>query len=259
MPALVKYGHSSPGFATDTAIDAAGSGVSPAASWNVTAYRPSAWPAVTVTGALAVLVPPTCSVPLVGLTDTPSLAVAVQVTVSGLAVMLVTLTDAAADSPGAMISPAPGLVEVNALRWPVPSDGGAASWPAAQEVFGLEPRAKSSLPPLARSPKSTQAFCQFLPFTLRLWTYGVSSAASGALMVSVLPPARCRAAFWKTGLPNTSVGVPGVSGYMPSSDQTYQELMAPRSSLPNWPTGASKYSCCWAWRTTCWVFHGLPT
>ncbi len=52
--------------------------------------------------------------------------------------------------------------------------------------------------------------------------------------------------------------MPGVSGYMPSDDQTYQELIAPRSSLPKEPTGALKYSFCCAWRTASWVFHGWP-
>src|SRR5437899_7566064 len=82
--------------------------------------------------------------------------------------------------------------------------------------------------------------------------------AFAAEIVRVLPLASVTTALVKTGLPSTSVSVPGVSGYMPSSLQTYQELIAPRSSLPNWPTGASKYSFCCAARTVCCVLYGAP-
>ncbi len=63
-----------------------------------------------------------------------------------------------------------------------------------------------------------------------------------------------------SGLPSAMSAVPGVFGYMPIADQTYQALIVPRSSLPTPQlAGLFGHSSFWTWRTFCWVFHGWPT
>lgn len=74
-------------------------------------------------------------------------------------------------------------------------------------------------------------------------TYGTPSAAAGASMVSVLPELPTdTTAVGNSGLPMARSAVPGISGYKPSADQTYQALISPRSSLPGMPPGASDHN-----------------
>src|SRR5690348_2768620 len=53
----------------------------------------------------------------------------------------------------------------------------------------------------------------------------------------MLPWVRWMMIFEKRGLPSTSSARPGISGYIPIADQTYQEDISPRSSLPGMPFG----------------------
>nr|WP_279579208.1 hypothetical protein [Fodinicola feengrottensis] len=82
------------------------------------------------------------------------------------------------------------------------------------------------------------------------------SAACGALIVNVLPLGRVITACEKSGLPSARSAVPGVSGYMPSAENTYQELISPRSSLPARPPGASVQIWSCTCRTIRWVWYG---
>src|SRR6185437_16445906 len=108
-----------------------------------------------------------------------------------------------------------------------------------------------------RPSSVTYVCCVVCPSTRRAWMYGAASPAFGALIVSVLAPAWTTAEV-NNGALSASIGTPGVCGYRPSVAQTYQELMAPRSSLPGSPPGVGEYSAETICRTTRCVSHGAP-
>ncbi len=76
--------------------------------------------------------------------------------------------------------------------------------------------------------------------------------------MSVLPEGRVICSWVNIGLPRARSEVPGVSGYMPSADQTYQELISPRSSLPASPDGVFFQIWSWTLRTVDCVWYGRP-
>src|SRR4051794_4654393 len=261
MPSLVSYGHSAPALATATRSVAL-----PSAAplvWSVrakvTGKVPSLEPAVTWTFVSALPEAATGSEPDAVSSVTPEGAVAFQSAVTALLPRLVSFSVPSPDAPGCRTRPSlVGPVAASTRSPPVVSDGGAADGSDAQEVSGCVPRVKSSVPAPVNCWYVSQEAFHSLPLTARDCTYGASGAACGALICTALPLARVTLATGNAGLPSTRVSAPGVSGYMPSSDQTYQELIAPRSSLPKEPTGALKYSFCWASRTAACVFHGSP-
>src|SRR2546423_7869164 len=57
-------------------------------------------------------------------------------------------------------------------------------------------------------------------------------------VIVTLPPGRCTRIDGKDGPCKASVSAPGVAGYMPIADHTYQADVAPRSSLPGRPPAA---------------------
>ena len=94
------------------------------------------------------------------------------------------------------------------------------------------------------------------PSTRRACTYGRSAAAPGASTTIRRPGPASTSACGNSGEPSTSSGTPGVCGYSPSADHTYQELIAPTSSLPGSPPGVALYSSVMMRRTVAWVCQG---
>jgi hypothetical protein len=115
-----------------------------------------------------------------------------------------------------------------------------------------------SVPPAVIAPVGTYALFHAEPFQVADWMYGALSAAPLPLIVRVLPLGSVMTSWVNIGEPSARSEVPGVSGYMPSADQTYHELISPRSSLPARPPGASVQIWSWICRMVSWVWYGSP-
>ena len=79
--------------------------------------------------------------------------------------------------------------------------------------------------------------------------YGASAAAPFARMEMSLPWGRSISMRGNSGEARASSARDGTWGYMPSAEKTYQEDIAPRSSLPGMPAGSVDHSCRIAART----------
>lgn len=96
------------------------------------------------------------------------------------------------------------------------------------------------------------------PLTAREWTYGVFAAACGAWIEMSLPCGRLISILGNRGDARTSSARDGTWGYMPSAAKTYQEDIAPRSSLPGMPPGRVDQRLVIAARTVSCVLCGAP-
>src|SRR5215216_2395566 len=83
------------------------------------------------------------------------------------------------------------------------------------------------------SPYRSQLRLVGVPLTLTLCTY---VAVEPPLICSV-PLGRVIVMDGNSGPCSASTSAPGVGGYMPRADHTYQADVAPRSSLPGRPPG----------------------
>jgi hypothetical protein len=198
-------------------------------------------------------------VPLAGVTDSPCCAVAAQVTVAGSDVPRVLSSSAltVVDEPGDSRT-WPGLTS-NAARvlggnWtgPAPNEGGASSAAVPQWVSGEADSVKSRW---RVRPRSIQVCWVGRPSAVRPVTYGLPAPLASIVRS---PSAPWMTARGNCGAPSTTMGTPGVCGYTPSAAHTYQELIAPRSSLPGSPPGAVEYSWLVISWTTCCVRQGAP-
>ncbi len=88
-----------------------------------------------------------------------------------------------------------------------------------------------------------------LPSTFRDWMYGASAAAPFARISMSLPCGRSMTTRGNSGEARTSSAREGTCGYMPSAEKTYQDDIAPRSSLPGMPPGCVDHSFVIAART----------
>jgi hypothetical protein len=104
-------------------------------------------------------------------------------------------------------------------------------------VSGVLDRLKSSWPPRVATDSGSPVLVKGCPFSCTPVTYGVLSPAAGALMLIAPPLPRWTTACWNSGLPSARSARPGVTGNTPSADHTYQDDIAPRSSLPGSPFG----------------------
>src|SRR5262245_17277421 len=64
--------------------------------------------------------------------------------------------------------------------------------------------------------------------------------------------------FENSGLPRIISARPGIIGYIPIEEKTYQADIVPRSSLPGMPRVVVVHSVSSTWRTTCCVLAGSP-
>ena len=210
-------------------------------------------------------VPPAAAVTVAvaGVNVRPAAALACQVTVAGtVPAELSTRTSTVDGCPGASRT-CPGCTVTKARvvggkrTGPAPNDGGASSRPVPRCVSGVAARLKSSRV-APRSGSGSQLCPVGRPLIRNACTYGRSAAAPGASMTMRRPEPASISACGNSGEPRTSSGTPGVCGYSPSAAHTYQELIAPTSSLPGSPPGVAWYSCVMMRRTVAWVFHGWP-
>src|SRR4051812_43512193 len=86
---------------------------------------------------------------------------------------------------------------------PAGKDGGASAAAVPHDVFALFANVMSIVPPLATNASDTHGLVLAVPFTDRLWMYGVLVAACGALIVIVLPLLREITTWVNSGLAST--------------------------------------------------------
>ncbi len=88
--------------------------------------------------------------------------------------------------------------------------------------------------------------------------YGAPAAAPVARTEMSLPCGRLISTRGNSGEARTSSAREGTCGYMPRAEKTYQDDIAPRSSLPGIPPGPVDHSRRMAARTVSCVLYGAP-
>jgi len=111
-------------------------------------------------------------------------------------------------------------------------EGGAASGPLPQAMFGRGPISRTIVPPLTISLCSNQGLFSGLPFSVADWIYLFTAETFLALIVNTFPSASVSLTSSKIGLPMSYTGRPGQTGKKPIALNTYQDEVSPLSSSP---------------------------
>ena len=255
MPELFTVASQLPGWATRT-VSTAWMFATPGAE-KVTGIflAPSDVPAgtVTVTSVLTLPAPGTVMLPDDGEIVIPSTVDDDQVQVRPVPERSWMPTDAVPLAPAGTTARTGSTKDRLGVSWSR-NDGGASAG-ALPHAVAVPVSAKSSLPPVESSASGIHGFDESTPLTFRPETY---CPAPVPVTTIFLPAPVVSVVFGNSGEFSTSSERPGISGYMPSADQTYQADIWPRSSLPTMPSGRGLYSSVIDRRTIDCVLAGEP-